>query len=422
MEATHTISDQLTELFSNLPDHSEDGNELRQKAVEGFLNKGFPTKKNEEYKYTPIDTFVKKNLKTIKRANNFEVTPQQVDSKLYAVEEAHHLVFVNGNYQENLSKISSDQYLEIRNSSDLSELNRIANPEMDVFVTLNTASTDRFLTLNVQKGQQALPVFIYHFVSNEDSALYNARVIVTANESSELKIVEKVITEGNACLLNKITEIDVLKNASVNYTIIQDNPVNVLEINGLKVRQERDSRFYSNTFSFKGTMIRNNINIDLDEENCETHMHGLYLLNGKTHVDNHTSVDHKKANSYSNEVYKGIVDEHAHGVFNGKIYVRPQAQQTNAFQSNNNINLSDTASINTKPQLEIWADDVKCSHGCTVGQLDEEAVFYLRSRGIGERAAKAMLLVAFAEESFEYVPFEFLKEELHTKINQRLIK
>ncbi|MDH5610626.1 MAG: SufD family Fe-S cluster assembly protein, partial [Cyclobacteriaceae bacterium] len=167
-------------------------------------------------------------------------------------------------------------------------------------------------------------------------------------------------------------------------------------------------------------LIRNNLDVRLNGENCETHMHGLYLINGKCHVDNHTSADHMKPNSYSNELYKGIVDENARAVFNGKIFVRPQAQQTNAFQSNKNISLSDQAMVHTKPQLEIWADDVKCSHGCTIGQLDQEAIFYLRARGLDKQSAKALMLVAFAEESFAYVPFDFLKEELHAIILNRL--
>ena len=156
------------------------------------------------------------------------------------------------------------------------------------------------------------------------------------------------------------------------------------------------------------------------DENCETHMHGLYLLDGTTHVDNHTTVDHKVPNCYSNEVYKGIADGKSIAVFNGKIFVRPNAQQTNAFQANNNILLSDLATIHTKPQLEIWADDVKCSHGCTIGQLDTEALFYLQARGIDRQSARSLLLIAFAEDTLEYVPFDFLKDEIDQLIQSRL--
>jgi Fe-S cluster assembly protein SufD len=167
-------------------------------------------------------------------------------------------------------------------------------------------------------------------------------------------------------------------------------------------------------------MVRNNLNISVDGEHCETHMYGLYMLNDKTHVDNHTTVDHRVANCYSNELYKGIIDDRATGVFNGKIYVRPHAQKTNAFQSNKNLLLSDDASMNTKPQLEIWADDVKCSHGATTGQLDNEQMFYLRARGLDETQARGLLLYAFAHETLEHVSSEALKSYLEEVIAHRL--
>jgi Fe-S cluster assembly protein SufD len=160
----------------------------------------------------------------------------------------------------------------------------------------------------------------------------------------------------------------------------------------------------------------------LDGEGIESHMYGLYLLGGNTLADNHTVADHKKPNSFSNELYKGIIDGTARGVFNGKIFVRPQAQKTNAFQANRNILLNDKATVNTKPQLEIWADDVKCSHGCTSGQLDEEAVFYLRARGISKETAQAMMLYAFAGEVLDAVKHPLLKDYLDQVISERLHK
>jgi Fe-S cluster assembly protein SufD len=169
-----------------------------------------------------------------------------------------------------------------------------------------------------------------------------------------------------------------------------------------------------------GTLIRNNLTIAIDGEHCESHFHGLSLLKGETIGDNHTVVDHKKPNSFSNELYKGVMDDKSKGIFNGKIYVRPLAQKTNAFQSNRNILLTDQSTINTKPQLEIWADDVKCSHGCTTGQLDDEALFYLQSRGIQKEDARAMLLYAFAMQTTEYVAIGPLKQYIDTLISKRL--
>jgi Fe-S cluster assembly protein SufD len=193
-------------------------------------------------------------------------------------------------------------------------------------------------------------------------------------------------------------------------------------VSNTTIHQHRASRADTYTFTLNGKMIRNNLNIIIDGEGCESHFFGLYLTEGDTLVDNHTTVDHKKPNSFSNELYKGLMDGKSKGVFNGKIYVRPHAQKTNAFQSNRNLLLSDDATVNTKPQLEIWADDVKCSHGCTTGQLDEEALFYLQSRGIPKATAKAMLLYAFAAEVMETIQNEQLKNYIDSIVSERLHK
>jgi len=188
------------------------------------------------------------------------------------------------------------------------------------------------------------------------------------------------------------------------------------------IHQERSSRVNTYTFTLSGKLVRNNLQLSIDGEGIESHMFGLYLVTGDTLADNHTVVDHRKANSFSNELYKGIMDGNSRGVFNGKIYVRPQAQKTNAFQANRNILISDKATVNTKPQLEIWADDVKCSHGCTTGQLDEEALFYLQSRGIAKETARAMMLYAFAAEILENVKHAELKAYFDELVSERLHK
>ena len=215
----------------------------------------------------------------------------------------------------------------------------------------------------------------------------NPRVRVKAAKNQELIVVEKSFNDSGV-FVNSFISFEVGANAKITHSKVQAYDQETISHESIFVDQERDSRFYTNVFSFSGGLIRNNLTINLNGEHCESHMYGLYLLDAKSHVDNNTAVDHIMPNSYSNELYKGILDEKSTGVFNGKIYVRPDAQKTNAFQSNNNILLTDDATVNTKPQLEIWADDVKCSHGCTTGQLDEEAIFYLRSRGIGEKKSQ----------------------------------
>ena len=212
------------------------------------------------------------------------------------------------------------------------------------------------------------------------------------------------------------------ENAEANFYSIQNDSGNRYQYNLTQFYQLNHSRVNTFTFTLNGKLVRNNLQLALDGEGIESHMFGLYLLENDTLADNHTVVDHKKANSFSNELYKGIMDGNSKGVFNGKIYVRPNAQKTNAFQANRNILLTDKATINTKPQLEIWADDVKCSHGCTTGQLDDEAMFYLQTRGINKETARAMMLYAFAGEILDNINHPELKDYLDQLVSERLHK
>ncbi|MFY0685512.1 MAG: Fe-S cluster assembly protein SufD [Cyclobacteriaceae bacterium] len=382
-----------------------------QHAFEQFSRLGFPTRKDEEFKFTPIDRFFAKNF-IFDGSINDASDLTNVEAYLFE-EEGNHFVFINGKYRKDLSSIidvSEKEMIEFSEGSDWSDL-------------LSHSLAINELSIEIKANESPLPCFVYNIVDAQSSAqILNPRLSISLGQGAKLEICEKTIVIGShPVFVNKINKINVGANANYSTTKIEQFPSNVLWIETTNGSQARDSRFYSNVFTFSGKLVRNTLNVAQDDENCETHMHGLYLLTGDSHVDNHTSVDHRNPNSYSNELYKGIVDEKSTAVFNGKIYVRPGAQQTNAFQSNKNISLSEQATIHTKPQLEIWADDVKCSHGCTVGQMDEEAIFYLRSRGIDQRSAKALLLQAFAEETFENVPFDFIKEELHQVIAERLL-
>jgi Fe-S cluster assembly protein SufD len=215
-------------------------------------------------------------------------------------------------------------------------------------------------------------------------------------------------------------EIIVEKDALLEYYKIQNEAGNSSQVSTTHIRQTGKSYTHTVSVSLNGGTVRNNLNLVLDAEHCEAHLYGLYFPKGQSHMDNHTVVDNVKPNCFSNELYKGIIDDTATGVFNGKIFVRQQAQKTNAYQSNKNILLSDTASVNTKPQLEIFADDVKCSHGCTVGQLDEEALFYLRSRGVSEKNARSLLLHAFADDILQTIKPEPLRAYVEQLISERL--
>jgi Fe-S cluster assembly protein SufD len=236
-------------------------------------------------------------------------------------------------------------------------------------------------------------------------------------------IVEKFNSAGPGNhFTNLVNEIVVGENARLDFYSIQNDKGSRYQFSQTEIYQGNSSRVNTYSFHLQGRLLRNNLHLVIDGEGIESHMYGLYLLTGNTLADNHTVVDHKRPNSLTNELYKGIMDENSRGVFNGKIFVRPQAQKTNAFQANRNILLSDKATVNTKPQLEIWADDVKCSHGCTTGQLDEEALFYLRARGIDKDSARAMMLYAFAGEITDKIPHEGIRKYIDMVISERLQK
>ncbi|HKZ66526.1 MAG TPA: Fe-S cluster assembly protein SufD, partial [Chitinophagaceae bacterium] len=215
-------------------------------------------------------------------------------------------------------------------------------------------------------------------------------------------------------------EIVVEKDALMEYYKIQNESNHSSNVSTTHIRQVGKSYTHAVTISLDGGIVRNNLNVVLDAEHCESHLYGLYFQKGKSHIDNHTLVDNVKPNCFSNELYKGIIDDNATAVFNGKIYVQPDAQKTNAYQSNKNVLLSDSASVNTKPQLEIFADDVKCSHGCTVGKLNEEGLFYLQSRGITEKNARSLLLHAFAVDILEHIKPAPIREYVDRLISERL--
>ncbi len=404
--------------------------DLKKSSKEYFLETGLPTKKSESYKFTSIPKFLNNKFEALSQTNKSNWSKESIQNHFYKVENANHLVFINGRFDLENSLIYSDASdLEVHtvNASSIETLDFLKGNFAsakgmtdDVFAHLNTAVFEDGLAIHVSKGADIASTFVYNFV--DGGSFSSPRIFVKAESSSRINFYERTVcslTEENHLNLS-IAEFHVADNAEVRYTKVQNYSSNYYSIEGIYANQGNNSRFYTNTYSFKAALIRNNIFITVDGENSEAHMNGLYQLSGNTHVDNNTSVDHVKPNSYSNETYKGILDEKSRGVFNGKIYVRPIAQKTNAFQANNNILLSEESIIHTKPQLEIWADDVKCSHGCTTGQLDEEAIFYLRSRGISKTRAKALMLNAFANETLEQVKEELVKAEIEEIITGKL--
>jgi Fe-S cluster assembly protein SufD len=389
---------------------------------------GLPGKKSEAYKYTDLS-------KALARFENSPVL-SGLDLKTGIPDvtldnEFNILVFINGNFSEKRSSvISSATELEILplttalkddQSSATCYFGKIAGRDEDAFVDLNTAFATGGVQIRIPRNARPAPVIMRHVIDTTDgTGISYSRNLVVAETSSESVFLEQFVnSNGHEHFLNSLMEVQVSENAKVQWHKMQNDPF-ASQIDQTAIYQANSSRFDLTTLTTEGQVIRNNVRIAVDGEGCETHLFGLYLVNGKTHVDNQTSVDHIKPNSVSNELYKGILDDQSHGVFNGKVYVRKEAQKTNAFQSNKNILLTDEATINTKPQLEIWADDVKCSHGCTTGQIDEEALFYLRSRGLSETSARRLMLLAFAIDTMHGIEHEKIKELFEQQISYKL--
>ncbi|MBL6449199.1 Fe-S cluster assembly protein SufD [Fulvivirga sp. 29W222] len=415
---------------SALPVH-----QIRKEAISAFQKLGVPTTKNEEYKFTDLNKSLRKNFDFTSPSLSGKVNKETINKYFLPEIEANKLVFINGVYSAEYSSIMSpEDQLSVKDFGTASKENeeqlqsyfaKYADYQSDAFIALNTAFAEHGSFIHIPENKVVdKPIALYFFNDAQTEKCYNQpRNLFVVGKNSQAKFIEVFNTIGDfSSFTNIVSEIVVNENAHVDYYKIQNNKDTAFHVGTTQVWQARSSHFSAYTFTLDGAMIRNNLNIASDGEGCETHMYGLYLLHGKTHVDNHTVVDHIKPNSFSNELYKGIMEDQSHGVFNGKVYVRQAAQKTNAFQSNKNILLSDTATINSKPQLEIWADDVKCSHGCTTGQLDEEAMFYLQSRGISKERARVLLLYAFATDVLENIKLEPLKNHLENIISERLHK
>jgi len=405
----------------------------RKRAVEILETKGLPAGKNEEYRFTPITRAIE-NIFTWK-TESVPSTVNSIDEFLIEGLDANVVVFLNGKYSESLSRIiSPESEVSIKSLrgafSSNNELvntnfNTLVNPEADAFAALNSTFWQDGLFVHVPANISVeKPLFILHLNDTEQNqVIAHTRLLVILETGSKLSVIEKFNTIGEQASLHTFTEEIVVKeNAALEYCKVQNDAGKAYQIINTNIRQSDSSRVDTFTLTLGGQIIRNNFAITIAGEKCESHFNGLYMLNGNTLADNHTVVDHQKPNSFSNEMYKGVLDGNSKGVFNGKIFVRPHAQKTNAFQSNRNIALSPSSTINTKPQLEIWADDVKCSHGCTIGQLDEEAMFYLQSRGIDKSTAQGMMLYAFTAETLNTISNEVVKGYVDSLISERLHK
>jgi Fe-S cluster assembly protein SufD len=431
MSTVENIKENLSRLQAEQKDSSLRG--IRQSALNNFDKLGIPGTRHEEWKYTRISALFNKEYQ-LPVSTTSAVTPADVDViRLPGCENAHQLVFINGIYAPALSHIHTNEELVIIPLEEAANnefatvvaenLGHSSKYAKDGINALNTAWMYGGVFIHVKKARIAAhPVYIYNITdARSENILAQPRSLVHLSRGAQVQIVETFATLGlQESFTNQVIEMVVEEDARLEYYKIQNDSVHANQVSTTHVRQRGKSYAHTLTISLNGNVVRNNLNIVMEASHCESHLYGLYLQKGNSHIDNHTLVDNVEPHCYSNELYKGVMDENATGVFNGKIFVRKDAQKTNAYQSNKNILLSNNASVNTKPQLEIFADDVKCSHGCTIGSLDTEAMFYLRSRGVTEKNAKSLLMHAFADDILENIKPEAIRNYVDQLISERL--
>lgn len=400
--------------------------DIRTSAIKNFENKGFPTKKEEAWKYTSLNSVLKNDFSVFPK---YENSIEFKDVKKFFLHEidTYKLVFIDGKFSSFMSSTTHDGIDVCLLSSVLTKpkykmildtyFNQIASKD-ESLTTLNTAFAQEGAFINIPKSKVAdKPIEIIHFSTGEESALMvQPRNLIVVGENAHVQIIERHQSLNiNPVLTNSVTEVFAQKRAIVDYYKIQNDEQTANLIDNTYISQKQESRVAVHTFSFGGNITRNNLNFYHFGERIDSTLKGITIIGDKQHVDHYTLVDHTMPNCESHQNYKTILGGSSTGVFNGKIFVEKEAQKTDAFQQNNNILLSNKATINAKPQLEIFADDVKCSHGCTIGQLDESAMFYMQQRGIPKKEAKALLLFAFSNEVIESIKIPELKQRI-TKI------
>lgn len=405
--------------------------EERNTAIKNFETKGFPTKKDEAWKYTSLRGLQKVDFSIFPKQ---ETSLEYKDVKKYFLHEidTYKIVFVDGVYSSYLSETTHDGVDVCLMSSAFSKpmfqqvievyFNKAASKE-ESLTSLNTAFCKEGAYIYIPKNKMPKkPIQILHLATGNEAALMlQPRNLIVAEDNAEVQIIERHQSlTSNEVFTNSVTEIFAGKDAIVDYYKVQNDESTASLVDNTYISQKDSSVVKVHTFSLGGKLIRNNLNFYQNGERIDSTLKGVTILGDKQHVDHHTLVHHAQPNCESHQDYKGIFGDSSTGVFNGKIIVDKIAQKTDAFQQNNNILLSDKSTINSKPQLEIFADDVKCSHGCTIGQLDEEALFYLRSRGIPKKEAKALLMYAFANNVLESVRIPELKSRINKIIADKL--
>ena len=418
-------------VFEQDIDLSNPVHEIRSKSLKKFEEKGFPNKKQEAWKYTSLAKILKSDYGVFPKK---EVTIELKDVQKYFLYEidTYKIVFIDGIYSPFLSDTTHDGLdvcllsAALTNPKYKSLINKYFNKisdKKDSLTLLNTSFSIEGAYIYLPKSVTAeKPIEIMHFSTGKQGDFFlQPRNLIIVEENAEVQILERHQSLSNhRPFTNSVTEIYAKDSSRLDYYKIQNDREEAYLIDNTYISQNTKSNVHVHTFSFGGEITRNNLNFYQNGENCNSTLNGLTIINANQHVDHYTLVSHAKPNCESHQEYKGIFSGKSVGVFNGKILVDKIAQKTNAFQQNNNIVIDDRATINTKPQLEIFADDVKCSHGCTIGQLDEEALFYLRTRGIPINEARGLLTYAFANNVLDSVKIPKLKSRINQIISSKL--
>ena len=392
----------------------------------------FPTLKTEEWKYTNLKPLLNSEFVHSAELDDVEITCDDVDKIKFQNFDNYLLVFVNGVLQKELSDYDelkkeiivstiSDALVESKDLIEKHFTKIVVDKTAFDYLNLSNFEDGFFIQVPNNKVLEK-PIQIVNITGNKNKMVFSpSRNLIVIGKNSEASIVQNYCgIEGEQYFNSISSEIFIDQNGVLNIYKVELENEDSYHIDKTDILQSRDSQFNHFNFTFGGKLIRNDINTELNDENIECTLNGLYIGNDKQHIDNNTFINHAKPHCTSNELYKGILDDNSRGVFSGKILVERDAQLTNAYQNNNTILLSDDATVDTKPQLEIYADDVKCTHGATVGQLDESAMFYILSRGISKEKAKAILITAFAESVVEGVKIEPLRNKLNNLINEHL--
>jgi Fe-S cluster assembly protein SufD len=404
---------------------------LRNAGMQRFAGTGFPTARDEEWRFTPVGPIAQTAWQPVPATST--VSAAQLRPFIFGHSDWSTLVFVNGHYREELS--SAFQLPGVQ-AGNLGEALRLSSPALEAhlgrhapiesspFGALNTAMIGEGGFVHIPAHSELSQPIHLLFVTTSDAAggVVHPRNLIVVERGARAAVIESYVTvaPGSTSWTNSVTEVSLGANAWLEHARIQRESEQAYHVGLTHVDQQRDSHYRSFSLAMGGALARHNLHARLNDENIETLLYGLYLTRGDQLVDNHTAIYHDHPNCRSWEVYKGVLDGRSRAVFNGKVFVRPEAQKTDAKQTNRNLLLSDSARVDTKPQLEIFADDVKCTHGATVGRLDDIALFYARSRGVPAAEARRLLTYAFAAEVLAEVSLDPVREELERLVRERL--